>query len=104
MDGTFLLETDRLRLRAYRFEDVDDLLAMFSDPEHMRFYPSTLDRAGTEAWVARQLERYELGARRRYDRVVSSGIHRRCPRRGSRGLVDGLYGTPGEFELRAETA
>jgi RimJ/RimL family protein N-acetyltransferase len=26
----------------------------------MRFYPSTLDRAGTEAWVARQLERYEL--------------------------------------------
>jgi RimJ/RimL family protein N-acetyltransferase len=56
----FLLETDRLRLRPYRREDVDDLLGMFSDPEHMRFYPTTLDRAGTEAWLERQFERYAI--------------------------------------------
>jgi RimJ/RimL family protein N-acetyltransferase len=59
MNEDFLLETDRLRLRPYRLEDVDLLHAMFADPEHMRFYPATLDRAGTEAWIGRQLERYE---------------------------------------------
>jgi RimJ/RimL family protein N-acetyltransferase len=58
VDEGFLLETERLRLRPYRREDVEALAPMLGDAEHMRFYPSTLDRAGTEAWIERQLERY----------------------------------------------
>jgi RimJ/RimL family protein N-acetyltransferase len=36
MDPDFRLETERLLLRPYREGDLDDLHAMFSDPEHMR--------------------------------------------------------------------
>ena len=32
-----LIETDRLRLRLFRPEDLDDLASMFSDPEMMRY-------------------------------------------------------------------
>ena len=53
------IETERLRLRRYRPEDVDELAGMFADPEHMRFYPATYAREQTSAWVADQLERYE---------------------------------------------
>jgi [ribosomal protein S5]-alanine N-acetyltransferase len=54
----FSIETERLRLRAYRPQDVEDLAPMFADPEHMRFYPAPFSREHTEAWIARQLERY----------------------------------------------
>jgi RimJ/RimL family protein N-acetyltransferase len=58
VDPDFRLETERLRLRPYREEDLDDLHAMFSDPEHMRWYPSTFDRDGTRAWMDRTFQRY----------------------------------------------
>ena len=38
-------------LRPYREEDLEDLHAMFSDPEHMRWYPAPFDRDGTQAWI-----------------------------------------------------
>lgn len=53
-----VLETDRLRLRPYREDDLDALATMFADPVHMRWYPATFSRADTQAWVDRQLERY----------------------------------------------
>ncbi len=59
MDDDLDIETDRLRLRRYRTEDVDELAAMFADAEHMRFYPATFTREQTQGWVAEQLERYE---------------------------------------------
>ena len=31
---------------------------MFSDPEHMRWYPAPFDRDGTQAWIERTFERY----------------------------------------------
>jgi RimJ/RimL family protein N-acetyltransferase len=55
----FELETERLRLRPYRLEDLDHLHAMFSDPEHMRWYPAPFDREGTRAWLEYTLEQYE---------------------------------------------
>jgi [ribosomal protein S5]-alanine N-acetyltransferase len=55
MDEGFSLETERLRLRPYRLEDLDDLHAMFSDPEHMRWYPAPFDRETTRAWLERQI-------------------------------------------------
>jgi [ribosomal protein S5]-alanine N-acetyltransferase len=58
MDEDLRLETERLVLRPYREEDLDDLHAMFSDPEHMTWYPAPFDREGTRAWVDRTLERY----------------------------------------------
>ena len=58
MDEEFRLETERLRLRPYRLEDLDDLHAMFSDPEHMRWYPAPFDRETTRAWLERQIEGY----------------------------------------------
>jgi ribosomal-protein-alanine N-acetyltransferase len=58
MDEDFRLETERLRLRPYRLEDLDDLHAMFSDPEHMRFYPEPFPREGSRQWLERQLEGY----------------------------------------------
>ncbi|MGH2634608.1 MAG: GNAT family N-acetyltransferase [Actinomycetota bacterium] len=58
MDPDFRLETDRLRLRAYRRDDVDELAPMFADPDHMRWYPAPFTREETERWVERQHERY----------------------------------------------
>ena len=58
MDEGFSLETERLRLRPYRLEDLDDLHAMFSDPEHMRWYPAPFDRETTRAWLERQVAAY----------------------------------------------
>lgn len=58
MDEDFRLETERLRLRPYRQDDLDDLAAMFSDPEHMRWYPAPFDREGTQGWVEHVLEQY----------------------------------------------
>ena len=53
-----VLETERLRLRPYRPEDLDDLAAMFGDPEHMRWYPAPFTREETQAWMDRQGARY----------------------------------------------
>jgi [ribosomal protein S5]-alanine N-acetyltransferase len=59
MDEGFRLETERLLLRPYRLEDLDDLHAMFSDPEHMRWYPEPFSREGSLEWLERQIARHE---------------------------------------------
>jgi RimJ/RimL family protein N-acetyltransferase len=59
MDEDFRLETERLRLRRYRQDDLEDLLSMFSDPEHMRWYPEPFTREGTQEWLDRQLAAYD---------------------------------------------
>jgi len=53
-----VLETERLRLRPYRTDDLDDLAEMFGDPEHMRWYPSAFTREQSQAWIDRQFQRY----------------------------------------------
>ena len=58
MDAAFEILTERLRLRPYRPDDLDDLHAMFTDPDHMRWYPAPFDRATTDVWVERTFERY----------------------------------------------
>jgi [ribosomal protein S5]-alanine N-acetyltransferase len=59
MNQDFRLETERLLLRPYRLEDLDDLHAMFSDPEHMRWYPEPFPREGSLDWLERQMARYQ---------------------------------------------
>jgi RimJ/RimL family protein N-acetyltransferase len=56
VDDDFLLETQRLRLRTYRQDDLEDLHAMFSDPEHMRWFPAPFDLETSKAWLERQIE------------------------------------------------
>jgi len=43
--------SERLVLRELTPADVDGLLEIFGDPEAMWAYPSTKDRAQTEAWI-----------------------------------------------------
>jgi len=59
MDEGFRLETERLLLRPYRLEDLDDLHAMFSDPEHMRWYPEPFSREVSLEWLERQMARHQ---------------------------------------------
>ena len=55
---THVLATERLRLRELDLADTDGLLEIFSDPEAMRYYPSTKDREATEGWIRRCLKSY----------------------------------------------
>jgi len=50
--------TERLTLRALQADDIDDVHGLLSDPVVMRFFPSPLSRAGAEAWLRRNAERY----------------------------------------------
>ncbi|MDX2029844.1 MAG: GNAT family N-acetyltransferase [Blastocatellia bacterium] len=53
-----ILETDRLRLREITLADLDDIHAIWGDPEAMRLFPRTLDRDEVREWIARNLTRY----------------------------------------------
>jgi RimJ/RimL family protein N-acetyltransferase len=53
-----VLETPRLSLREFQFEDLDALAAILSDPETMRYYPMSFDRAGVADWIQRNRTRY----------------------------------------------
>ena len=54
-----VLETERLKLRLMRLDDLQNLLGIFSDAEAMQFYPSTMDEYQTRQWIQRTLIRYE---------------------------------------------
>ena len=53
-----ILETPRLLLREMTPDDLDFMAEMLGDPEVMRFYPKTEDRAGAAANMQRQMDRY----------------------------------------------
>ena len=54
-----VLETGRMTLRQMNMDDADNLLGIFSDPEAMRFYPSTKDEAETKGWIEWNLVSYQ---------------------------------------------
>ncbi|MFN8516781.1 MAG: GNAT family N-acetyltransferase [Thermomicrobiales bacterium] len=54
-----VLETPRLHLRQVTHDDTDNLLGIFSDPQAMRYYPSTKDRQQTAAWIEWNLRSYQ---------------------------------------------
>ncbi len=53
-----ILTTPRLHLRTMSHADLDFLAELFSDPEVMRYYPKTLDRAETAERIEQNLQRY----------------------------------------------
>lgn len=48
-----ILETPRLILRTFEDSDLEALLAINQDPQVMRYFPSTVDRTGTQAMIER---------------------------------------------------
>ncbi len=54
-----ILETERLTLRQMTLEDIDNLQLIFADPVAMFFYPKTLDRDETKAWIDKVIAHYE---------------------------------------------
>jgi RimJ/RimL family protein N-acetyltransferase len=56
-----LIETERLLLRKPRLEDAEELVAVYADPETMRYIGdgSTTDLAGTKAAIEKWLVRWE---------------------------------------------
>jgi hypothetical protein len=50
---TSTLETERLGLREFRRDDLDDLAAMVADEEQMGFYPRSRTRDEASAWMRR---------------------------------------------------
>jgi ribosomal-protein-alanine N-acetyltransferase len=56
-----VLETQRLVLREFQFEDLDALAAILCDRETMRYYPASFDRAAVADWIRRNRTRYANG-------------------------------------------
>jgi [ribosomal protein S5]-alanine N-acetyltransferase len=56
---TPIIETKRLYLRRLGMQDIGNLLRIFSDPQAMQYYHSTLDREGVENWIQRNNSRYQ---------------------------------------------
>lgn len=54
----FLLETERLRLRLYTRDDLNDLASIVGDPVTMRYYPRPFSRDEASNWIERNLRRY----------------------------------------------
>jgi RimJ/RimL family protein N-acetyltransferase len=54
-----VLVTERLWLRHFAPDDLDEMASILTDPETMQYYPRpfTRDEAGT--WIAQNIERYE---------------------------------------------
>ena len=53
-----VLETERLRLRRFRREDVNAVFAIIGDDVVMQYYPKTFNRADAEQWIERNTRRY----------------------------------------------
>ena len=54
-----ILETQRLILREYTYDDFCGLYEILSDPETMQHYPKTYDEAYTKRWIDWNLENYK---------------------------------------------
>lgn len=54
------LETKRLILREYMFDDFDDLYEIVSDRETMKHYPKPFDEEKTRNWIQWNVENYSI--------------------------------------------
>ncbi|HVO78920.1 MAG TPA: GNAT family N-acetyltransferase [Candidatus Bathyarchaeia archaeon] len=53
-----VLETDRLRLRRFRHDDIEAVFAIIGDEVTMQYYPKRFNRRDAAEWVERNLRRY----------------------------------------------
>lgn len=71
------LETQRLRLRPFRLEDLDDLAALNADPQVMRYVSEPLSRPEVRqslAWFAEEWDRLGFGWFAIFDRVSDAFV------------------------------
>ena len=54
-----VLETERLILREYTWDDFDVLYTLLSDPVTMQHYPQPYNEAGTRRWIQWNLDNYQ---------------------------------------------
>lgn len=54
-----ILETKRIYLRKFIFEDLSNLHKIFSDEETMQYYPAPFTLDQTKAWISKNQMRYE---------------------------------------------
>lgn len=54
-----VMSTKRLTLREMNKDDVGSLMKIFSDPEAMKYYPSTKDKRQTMEWIEWTLDNYK---------------------------------------------
>jgi RimJ/RimL family protein N-acetyltransferase len=54
-----IVVTERLRLREFSRDDLDELAAMVADEQQMSFYERPKTRAEASTWIDRNLELYE---------------------------------------------
>jgi RimJ/RimL family protein N-acetyltransferase len=59
VNGAPILETQRLKLREFNQDDLDDLEAMVADADQMTFYPRPKTRDEASAWISRNLSLYK---------------------------------------------
>jgi len=55
----FLIETDRLYLREYTYEDFEAIYEIVSDPETMKHYPSPYNEKQARLWVEWSMRNYK---------------------------------------------
>lgn len=53
-----MIETKRLLLREYTYDDYPACFEMFSDPETMRHYPGPFDEKRVKGWIEWNLQNY----------------------------------------------
>lgn len=58
--SSIVLETERLVLRRLNFGDLDDLAALYADPDVMRYFPAVRTRDETEAKLRLMIEEYDV--------------------------------------------
>jgi RimJ/RimL family protein N-acetyltransferase len=54
-----VLETERLWLRRFSPDDLDELASILTDAETMQYYPRPFTRDEASAWIAQNLGRYK---------------------------------------------
>lgn len=58
LNKTFLIETNRLRLRELNDNDILPLYEILSDPETMKYYPAPYNLGGAEGWINKSRNSY----------------------------------------------
>ncbi len=59
MNKIIVLKTERLQLRTWHEEDITELTAINSDPEVMKFFPSTQSKEQSIAFIKRMQNQFE---------------------------------------------
>jgi RimJ/RimL family protein N-acetyltransferase len=49
--STMLLQTPRIFLREFTYDDFDSLFEILSDPEVMKYYPKPFDAERVKGWI-----------------------------------------------------